>query len=84
MSKKTVLTLVKTVLPLLLGIYLIWVFFSGMKKDALELFYKAIREANYFWIVLSLILGVVAYFSRAYRWKYVLEPLGYKTSFWNR
>lgn len=84
MSKKTILTLVKTVLPLLLGIYLIWVFFSGMKKDALELFYKAIREANYFWIILSMLLGVIAYFSRAYRWKYVLEPLGYKTSFWNR
>jgi len=29
-------------------------------------------------------LGVVAYLSRAYRWKYVLEPLGYKTKFWNR
>lgn len=84
MTKKTVLTLVKTVLPLLLGIYLIWVFFSGMSAEAKELFYKAIYEANYLWIVLSLILGFVAYLSRAYRWKYVLEPLGYKTSFWNR
>ena len=48
MIKKTVLTLVKTVLPLLLGIYLIWVFFSGMDPRAKELFYKALAEANYF------------------------------------
>lgn len=84
MTKKTVLTLVKTVLPLLLGIYLIWVFFANMSVEAKKLFYKAIYEADYFWILLSLILGVIAYFSRAYRWKYVLEPLGYKTNFWNR
>jgi uncharacterized membrane protein YbhN (UPF0104 family) len=84
MTKKTILTLVKTVLPLFLGVYLIWVFFSGMTKEEKELFYKAIFEANYFWIFLSLILGVLAYLSRAYRWKYVLEPLGFETKFWNR
>ena len=84
MTKKTILTLVKTVVPLLLGVYLIWVFFAGMTGDAKLLFYKAIREANYLWIVISMILGFIAFISRAYRWKYVLEPLGYKTKFWNR
>ena len=84
MTKKTILTILKTVLPLLLGVYLIWVFFANMSEDSKKLFYTAIYEANYFWIVLSLALGVIAYFSRAYRWKYVLEPLGYETSFWNR
>lgn len=86
MTKKTLLTIVKTVLPLLLGVYLIWVFFANMAEDPKKLsaFYKAISEANYWWIILSVILGVVAYFSRAYRWKYVLEPLGYQTNFWNR
>jgi glycosyltransferase 2 family protein len=37
-----------------------------------------------FGFILGMLLGVVAYFSRAYRWKYVLEPIGYETSFWNR
>ncbi|MEY4603636.1 MAG: hypothetical protein RIT43_928 [Bacteroidota bacterium] len=84
MLNKTVLTLVKTVLPLLLGVYLIWYFFASMDKKALELFYKALYEANYFWIILSLILGYIAYLSRAWRWGLVLEPLGYTTNFWNR
>ncbi len=82
--KKNLLFLLKTVLPLLLGIYLFWVFFSSMSPASKALFYEAILRADYFWIILSLLLGVLAYFSRAYRWKYVLEPLGYKTNFWNR
>lgn len=82
--KKLIFSLLKTVLPLFLGIYLFWYFFTSMKTEDKEIFYRAINEANYFWIVLSMLIGVIAYFSRAYRWKYVLEPLGYQTSFWNR
>ncbi|MFN5909996.1 MAG: lysylphosphatidylglycerol synthase transmembrane domain-containing protein [Bacteroidota bacterium] len=81
---KLLVTLAKTVLPLALGIYLFWYFFSSMSAESKQFFYTAIREADYLWVILSLLIGVVAYFSRAYRWKYVLEPIGYKTSFWNR
>ncbi|MDF3027619.1 MAG: putative transrane protein [Fluviicola sp.] len=76
--------LLKTVLPLALGVYLIWYLFNSMEADVKTAFYKALREANYFWIFLSLILSFIALLSRAYRWKYLLEPMGYKTSFWNR
>jgi hypothetical protein len=84
MVKKTLLTLVKTILPLMLGVYLIWYFFSSMSDRSKELFYKALQEANYGWIVLSLLLGFAAYLSRAWRWGYVLEQLGFSTPFWNR
>jgi uncharacterized protein (TIRG00374 family) len=78
------LALLKTVVPLALGVYLIWYFFASMTPESKTYFYKAIRETNYGWIALSLMLSFCAYLSRAYRWKYVLEPLGYKTKFWNR
>jgi uncharacterized membrane protein YbhN (UPF0104 family) len=84
MLKKTVLTLVKTVLPLLLGLYLLWYFFTRMDKRALEIFYQKLYEADYFWITVSLILGFIAYLSRAWRWGLVLEPMGYSSKFWNR
>ena len=84
MSKKFIITLVKTVIPLLLGAYLIWHSFTSMsEKDEIQ-FYKAIHEANYLWISLGLVVSVIAFMSRAYRWKYALEPLGYSTNFWNR
>ena len=82
--KKTAGILLKTVLPLALGVYLIWYFFTSMEPAAKVTFYKALREANYFWIFLSLLLSFCALLSRAYRWKYLLEPMGYKTPFWNR
>lgn len=84
MTKKTVLVLLKTVLPLLIGLYLVWLFFSSMSEEHVQSFKKAIREANYFWVVLSLALSFVALAARAARWKYMLEPLNYKTPFWNR
>ena len=84
MFKKQIFNLLKIILPLFLGVYLIWYFFSSMSEDVKSQFYKAIREANYLWIIASLLVGFVAYLSRAYRWKYTLEPIGYSTKFWNR
>jgi glycosyltransferase 2 family protein len=55
-----------------------------MSQESYDYFKKALHKANYFWIILALFLSFFAYLSRAYRWKYMLESLGYKTSFWNR
>lgn len=84
MTKKTILLLIKTVLPLALGLYLFWYFFSKMTDEHIISFKKAVSEANYFWIVLSLVFSFVALYARAARWKYMLEPLGYKTPVKNR
>ena len=82
--KSIILKLLKTVLPLLLGVYLVWYFFSNMDENGKHHFYKAIHEANYSWIILSIGLSFIAFLLRAYRWKYMLEPMGYTPSFWNR
>jgi uncharacterized membrane protein YbhN (UPF0104 family) len=82
--KKWIGWILKTVLPLILGAYLVWYFFDRMTSADKAIFYQAIRKADYLWVILSLILSFGALLSRAYRWKYVLEPLGYKTRFWNR
>jgi uncharacterized membrane protein YbhN (UPF0104 family) len=55
-----------------------------MSEEAFSYFKKALHEANYFWIVCALILSFTAYLLRAYRWKYMLESLTYKTNFWHR
>ncbi|WP_400192718.1 lysylphosphatidylglycerol synthase transmembrane domain-containing protein [Hymenobacter sp. B81] len=44
---------------------------------------QALREANYFWIGLTLVISVLGYFSRAYRWKMQLDATSHRTSFWN-
>ena len=46
MLKKTILTLVKTLLPLGIGVYLFWLFFSSMSEEHIASFKKALKEAN--------------------------------------
>jgi uncharacterized protein (TIRG00374 family) len=41
------------------------------------------KEANYSWIFLGLFFGVLSHLSRAYRWKFMLDPLGFKPKFTN-
>lgn len=38
----------------------------------------AFSNANYLWISLSLLIAFSGHLSRAYRWLFLLEPLGYK------
>lgn len=45
--------------------------------------FSAFSRANYFWVFLSLVCGLISHLSRSYRWQFLLEPLGYKTRFWN-
>ncbi len=44
-----------------------------------------VRGANYWWLTLTMLLSVLGYFSRAYRWKMQLDPTvtGPKPTFWD-
>ncbi|MES1222461.1 MAG: lysylphosphatidylglycerol synthase transmembrane domain-containing protein, partial [Bacteroidota bacterium] len=48
--------------------------FRGMR---LSLILQEMLKANFFWLLFSVVISVAALFSRAYRWKLLIEPLGY-------
>lgn len=73
-------SILKIVLPLLLGIVLVWYSLSQISIPTLIQYFK---NANYSWILLGAILGILSHTSRAYRWLYMVEPLGYKPKFGN-
>ncbi len=75
-------TLKKTI-PLALGIFLIWISLSKLTEDDVQSVQNSFKTANYWWVLLSLVFGVLSHLSRAYRWKFMLEPLGYKPKFLN-
>ena len=77
-------TLLKVLVSLGLGVYLTWYLFDIMSEEDIAVFKKTIINSNYWLITLSLILALVSYFSRAYRWGYTLWPMGYKSSFKNQ
>lgn len=66
-----------------LGVFLIWYFISGLNQEDKNTIIHSFRTANYWWVVLSLVLGALSHLSRAYRWHYMLEPMGYKPRFSN-
>lgn len=84
MLKINLKNILKTIIPLLLGIFLIWYSYSNSTPQEREILLTNIQKADPFWVILSIILGALSHLSRAYRWKFMLEPLGYKPSFSNR
>jgi len=72
--------ILKFILPLVFGGFLVWYSISKISIDILIGYFK---EANYSWIFLGLFFGVLSHLSRAYRWKFMLEPLGFKPKFTN-
>lgn len=81
--KNTILKILKIVIPLGIGIYLTWYFWSGLSQKDKDDTVMAFYEADYFWVLLSLIAAFLSHLSRAYRWLFQLEPLGYKVNLWN-
>ncbi|MEY8849894.1 YbhN family protein [Psychroserpens sp. XS_ASV72] len=79
MDKKTAKFL-KISLPLLLGVVLVWYSLSKISIDELVGYFK---NANYFYIGFGLLFGLLSHLSRAYRWKFMIEPMGYKLRFPN-
>jgi glycosyltransferase 2 family protein len=45
--------------------------------------WEVLSRANYLLIFFSVFLSWISHYSRAVRWKYMLEPMGYKTSVWS-
>jgi uncharacterized protein (TIRG00374 family) len=72
--------ILKIVLPLIFGGFLVWYSLSKISISTLVTYFQ---NAKYSWIFLGLFFGVLSHLSRAYRWKFMLEPLGFKPKFIN-
>ncbi|MCF8459357.1 MAG: flippase-like domain-containing protein [Flavobacteriales bacterium] len=81
--KAKLLNTLKVVIPLIIGVYVIWYQFSQLSNDQLTQIKTSFANADYFWVVMSVSFGVLSHVSRAYRWNFALEPLGYKNRFIN-
>lgn len=65
---------------LVVGLFLLWLAFRNVDFRSLS---RNLSEANYYWLILSVFFGIVAFVSRARRWQLLIHPLGYKPSFWH-
>jgi uncharacterized protein (TIRG00374 family) len=74
--KKVVFKILKITLPLLLGFFLIYYSYTQFTDLERDKIYSYLLEANYAWILLSLVFAFLSHLSRAWRWNYMLETLG--------
>ena len=70
-------------LPILFGLGLIWYSLSKFTPSDFESIRNSFKTAHYGWVLLSIVLAIMSHLSRAYRWQFLLEPLGYKPKFTN-
>ncbi len=65
-------------LPLALGIGILWWYVSGFTREQWESVKEALHQARYEYVFVSLILGLLSHLIRAWRWKYLLYPISQK------
>lgn len=73
MKQKIVKTL-KFLSFFFIGILIFWMVYKDQDIKRIENILS--NDVNYFWIVVSVILGLISHISRSIRWNLMIEPLG--------
>jgi uncharacterized protein (TIRG00374 family) len=83
--KKKVLLILKFIFFIGLGIFFIWWFQRKLSPTEKFEISNSFRSANYLWVFLAIIPGILSHLSRSMRWQMLLKPMGYhpklKTTF---
>jgi len=64
----------------IVGVFLLWIAFRNVEYQRLI---EGLKEADYSWVLLSLLFAFLAYLSRARRWVLLIHPLGFRPSLSN-
>jgi uncharacterized protein (TIRG00374 family) len=81
--KQKIFAALRIIFFLGIGCFFIWIFLRSLTPDEKGHILESFKKANYWWIILAILLGIVSHFSRTLRWKMLLEPLGYKPKTYN-
>lgn len=81
--KKEIGKWLTVLIPLLIGISIIYYQYTTLTSDEIQKIKISFEKANYYYILLSLAIASIGYWSRAYRWKFALNHMGYDTKFSN-
>lgn len=83
MKAKNTKSIIQFIVLLGIGILLIWLSLRKITpSQKLEIIY-AFETADYFWVFISMLIAFLSHFLRAFRWNYLLTPLGHKTKLVN-
>ena len=81
--KKQISKWLSILLPLFLGVFLIIYSYNKFSAEEILEIKSHFVNANYNYIYFAVFIAFLGSASRAYRWKYVLNQMGYQTTFAN-
>ena len=73
----------KVLIPLVIGVFFIYLTVNTTTPEERKVIFFYIKNADLRYIMLSILFGILSHLSRAYRWKFLLSPMGYKPRFIN-
>lgn len=76
--KRSLSKFLQITIPLGLGVFLIGYIYYTFTPEQISETKKHFSSANYFFVVLAVLLNILSHLSRAYRWNFMLAPLGYR------
>lgn len=76
--RKRIFAILQYLIFLGAGIFLVWWQLKDMTIVEKQEFTNAFHHANYWLIIPIVIMTLLSHLSRSIRWKYLMEPLGYK------
>lgn len=77
--KKKLFQFLKIIVPVALGIYLVVHIYDQLDSSQRSALFDSFRQANYFWIFISVLMGLASHMIRGYRWRFQMEAMGYHT-----
>lgn len=81
--RKPILTILQYLFFLGLGILFVWLTIKDINQEQWQHIKESIRQARHWLILPAFLLLFISHYSRALRWKILMEPLGYKPSTFN-
>lgn len=81
--KKVLFSVLKVAVPIALGIWLVYYSYDQLDEKQRGELFDAFAQADLWWLAVGTILGWFSHVSRAWRWRYLLQPMGHDVRFWS-
>lgn len=81
--KQAAIQVLKVGAPLAIGVWLVYYFYQALDPAQREELFSAFGQADPWWLSVAALVGWLSHASRAWRWRYILQPLGHRPGFWN-
>jgi uncharacterized protein (TIRG00374 family) len=75
MAKSPLIKWLKIITPFALGAFFVWYSIADTTAEERNLIWDNIKNAELFWVFLSMLFGLISHLIRANRWKQLLSPL---------